>query len=230
MKLESWLAFGAHSDDVEIGMSGSIATHTANGGRVTICDLTQAELSSNGTVERRKEEAKNAAAVLGVTERLNLGLPDRGLFLKEEYIASIVSVIRNVKPDSIFVPYPKDRHPDHGNCSKLVEEAAFSAGVNNVVDPDGLPSHRVKNIYFYFINGFHKPHLLVDISSVFEKKVAALNCYGSQFVKSDESFATPLVNGYIESVSAREKMFGFEAGVAYAEGFITKKPYLLKTL
>lgn len=138
MKLESWLAFGAHSDDVEIGMSGSIATHTANGGRVTICDLTQAELSSNGTVERRKEEAKNVTAVLGVTERLNLGLPDRGLFLKEEYIASIVSVIRNVKPDSIFVPYPKDRHPDHGNCSKLVEEAAFSAGVNNVVDPDEI--------------------------------------------------------------------------------------------
>ncbi|MDN4522836.1 bacillithiol biosynthesis deacetylase BshB1 [Fictibacillus fluitans] len=230
MKLESWLAFGAHSDDVEIGMSGSIAIHTAKGGTVTICDLTKAELSSNGTVDRRKEEAKNAAEVLGVTERLNLGIPDRGIFMKEEYIAAVVSVIRKVKPDTIFVPYSLDRHPDHGNCTKLVEEAAFSAGVKNVSDPEGLPPHRVKNIYFYFINGFHKPHLLVDISSVFEKKVAALNCYESQFVKGDDSFDTPLVNGYIESVSAREKMYGSEAGVAFAEGFITKKPYLLKTL
>ncbi|UZJ80853.1 bacillithiol biosynthesis deacetylase BshB1 [Fictibacillus sp. KU28468] len=230
MNKESWLAVGAHSDDVEIGMSGTIAIHTANGGKVSICDLTRAELSSNGTVELRKVEAGHAAEVIGVSERLNLELPDRGLLMKEEYILAIVSLIRRKKPDCLFIPYWEDRHPDHGNCSRLSEEAAFSAGVRNIIDPDNLPPHRVKKIYYYFINGFHKPQLLVDVSSVYEKKKAALQCYKSQFVKQDDSFDTPLVNGYIESVSAREKMFGHEAGVDYAEGFMMKKPLLLKKL
>ncbi|MDN4074541.1 bacillithiol biosynthesis deacetylase BshB1 [Fictibacillus terranigra] len=230
MNKESWLAVGAHSDDVEIGMSGTISIHTANGGKATICDLTRAELSSNGTVELRKEEAARAAAVLGVSERLNLGLPDRGLQMKEEYILAIVSVIRKQQPDCLFIPYWEDRHPDHGNCSRLAEEAAFSAGVRNIVDPESLPPHRVKKIYYYFINGFQKPQVMVDVSNVYKKKIAALQCYESQFVKRDDSFDTPLVNGYIESVSAREKMFGHEAGVGYAEGFMTKRPLLLKNL
>lgn len=230
MSKESWLAFGAHSDDVEIGMAGTLAIHTATGGRAVICDLTQAELSSNGTVTIRDGEARDAASVLGVAERLNVGLPDRGLFLKEEYIARIVSVIREVRPDCLFMPYWEDRHPDHGNASRLVEEAAFSAGVKNVVDPKELPPHRVKNIYYYFINGFHKPQFMVDVSEVYEKKEAALNCYKSQFVKQADTFDTPLVNGYIESVSARERAFGHEAGVRFAEGFMKRKPLLLKEL
>ncbi|MED4987858.1 PIG-L family deacetylase, partial [Geobacillus stearothermophilus] len=45
------LAFGAHPDDVEIGMGGTIAKYTRRGFRVIICDLTKAELSSNGTVD-----------------------------------------------------------------------------------------------------------------------------------------------------------------------------------
>ena len=74
------LAFGAHADDVEIGMGGTIARMSEQGLKVVICDLTQAELSSNGTVEIRKQEASKAAEVLGVHERIHLHLPDRGLF------------------------------------------------------------------------------------------------------------------------------------------------------
>ena len=58
------LAFGAHADDVEIGMGGTIAKYAALGKKIGICDLTKADLSSNGTVERRMEEAKNAAEIL----------------------------------------------------------------------------------------------------------------------------------------------------------------------
>lgn len=52
------LAFGAHSDDVEIGMGGTIAKYTKKGFQIGICDLTQAELSSNGTVETRKAKRR----------------------------------------------------------------------------------------------------------------------------------------------------------------------------
>lgn len=221
------LAFGAHADDVEIGMAGTIAKLVTEGKRVAICDLTNAELSSNGTVNLRKEEARLAAEILGVSFRTSLAFPDRGLFLKEEYIREIVKVIRTYRPQIVFAPYFDDRHPDHGNCAHLVEEAVFSAGIRKYQPDEKYPPHRVKKVYFYMINGFHKPDFTVDITPYIGHKLESLRAYKSQFEQTEESVDTPLVNGYIETVEAREKMFGKQVGVSFAEGFKTKVPILL---
>lgn len=226
MKLDI-LAFGAHSDDVEIGMGGTIAKYAAEGKSIGICDLTKAEMSSNGTVNTRSREANEAAGILGVKTRETLDLPDRGLFLKEEYIKKVVRVIRRNTPDIVFAPYFDDRHPDHGSCARLVEEAVFSAAIRKYDEGHGLTAHRPKALYFYMINGFHKPDFVVDVSDFIHLKINALNAYESQFMKEAATFDTPLVNGYIETVEAREKLFGKEAGVAYAEGFMSKKPLLI---
>ncbi|CAM4105610.1 deacetylase [Bacillus manliponensis] len=219
------LAFGAHADDVEIGMAGTIAKYANEGYEVGICDLTEADLSSNGTVEIRKQEALAAARHIGVKERINLALPDRGLYMKEAYIKEIVKVIRTYKPKLVFAPYYEDRHPDHANCAKLVEEAVFSASIRKYM-PE-LPAHRVSSLYFYMINGFHKPNFCINISEYMKQKVAALEAYESQFKTGVEGVVTPLTEGYVETVIAREKMFGKEVGVTYAEGFMSKKPILL---
>ncbi|WP_026563906.1 bacillithiol biosynthesis deacetylase BshB1 [Bacillus sp. UNC41MFS5] len=221
------LAFGAHADDVEIGMAGTIAKFTSEGKRVGICDLTDADLSSNGNVELRKLEAAKAAEVLKVSCRTSLGFPDRGLFLKEENIREIARVIRKNKPQIVFAPYFEDRHPDHGNCASLVEEAVFSAGIRKYVTEGNEPAHRVERVYFYMINGFHKPDFVIDISQYIDKKLQALREYKSQFQQTEETYNTPLVNGYIETVEARERMFGKLVGVTFAEGFKTKVPILL---
>lgn len=221
------LAFGAHADDVEIGMGGTIAKFAEEGKLIGICDLTKAEMSSNGTVETRAKEAAKAADILGVKVRKVLGLPDRGLYLNDEYIKKIVEVIRFYRPAIVFAPYFDDRHPDHGSCARLVEEAVFSAAVRKYGSEAGLEPHRPTALYFYMINGFHKPDFTIDISGHMQKKVDALNAYESQFLKGSETFDTPLVNGYIESVEARERLFGKEAGVQYAEGFKSKKPMLI---
>jgi N-acetylglucosamine malate deacetylase 1 len=221
------LAFGAHADDVEIGMGGTIAKFTAEGKKIGICDLTSAQLSSNGNIETRKIEASNAAQILGVDERTSLGLPDRGLFLTEDYIRKIAGVIRSYRPRVVFAPYFDDRHPDHGNCARLVEEAVFSAGIKRFqTEKDELP-HRVEKMYFYMINGFHKPDFVIDISSFMTKKIEALNAYKSQFEKTDQSFDTPLVNGYIKTVESRENLYGHQVGVDFAEGFKTNIPFLV---
>jgi LmbE family N-acetylglucosaminyl deacetylase len=68
---------------------------------------------------------------------------------------------------------------------------------------------------------------MVDISNTVGKKIESLQAYRSQFIKTTESVNTPLVNGYIEMVTSRERIFGSEVGVEYAEGFISKKPFLL---
>jgi N-acetylglucosamine malate deacetylase 1 len=221
------LAFGAHADDVEIGMAGTIAKLTAAGKRIGICDLTDADLSSNGNVDLRKKEALQSAQILGVSYRTSLGIPDRGLYLKEEYINRIVKVIRIYKPQIVFAPFFEDRHPDHGNCARLVEEAVFSAGIRKYeTDNNDLP-HRVDKVYFYMINGYHKPDFTIDISPYIDKKLESLRAYKSQFEQTEQSYNTPLVNGYIETVEAREKMFGKQVGVSFAEGFKTKVPILL---
>ncbi len=222
-----FLAIGAHPDDVEIGMGGTIAKYTQKGFKAGICDLTKAELSSNGTVTIRQGEAKRAGEILGISERIQLSIPDRGLYVTDSTIRQLVEVIRTYKPRIVFAPYYKDRHPDHGNCSHLVEEAVFSAGIKNYQDNQELSAHRVQHVYFYMINGFHKPDFVVDISETIEIKLNSLRAYESQFKKVDGSTDTPLTNGYIDAVESRERLYGNEVGVMYAEGFLAKKPILL---
>jgi N-acetylglucosamine malate deacetylase 1 len=213
------LAFGAHSDDVEIGMGGTIAKYAAEGKKVVICDLTKAEMSSNGTPESRGKEAEEAASILGAAERLNLGLPDRGLYMKKEFIDHIVRIIRLYKPKAVFAPYEVDRHPDHGNASVLVKEAFFSAGIRKYGGAELGEAHKPSALYFYMINGFHNPGFVIDITEYIETKLKSLQAYQSQFVRSEGSVSTPLTEGYLESVEARERMMGKTAGLTFAEGF-----------
>lgn len=221
------LAFGAHPDDVEIGMAGTLAKYKEQGYKTGICNLTYAERSSNGTVEIRQKEASNAGEVLELDALIQLSLPDRGLLMKEEYILEIVSVIRKYKPRLVFAPYYEDRHPDHGNCAHLVEEAVFSSGIKRVEDSEGQNSHKPENLYFYQINGLNKPEFYIDITNQIDKKAKALEAYTSQFEKNPGGVETPLTNGYVEAVISRERAYGKQIGSMYAEGFFAKGPLVL---
>jgi len=141
------LVFGAHPDDAEIGMGGTIRKHVLAGLKVGICDLTLAEMSSNGTVETRRREADAASEALGIAYRSNLELPDRGLTPSREHIEAIVAEIRKCRPRIVFAPYWQDRHPDHIACSHLVQEAVFNAKLRKYM-PD-LAAHSVEQCYFY---------------------------------------------------------------------------------
>src|SRR5689334_7596051 len=101
------LVFGPHPDDIEIGLGGTIARHTAEGRTVGLCDLTEAELSSNGTRDERRAEAAAAARVLGASWRENLGWPDGGIANTPELLRSAVEMIRRHRPRAVAVPYWK---------------------------------------------------------------------------------------------------------------------------
>jgi bacillithiol biosynthesis deacetylase BshB1 len=224
MKLDI-LVFGAHADDAEIGMAGTIAKHTAAGLKVGLCDLTAAEMSSNGTVEIRKAEAQQAADVLGAAVRSNLGLPDRGLYMTEAHLAAVTAEIRRFAPAIVFAPYWEDRHPDHIACSKLVEEAVFNAKLRKYM-PD-KPAVPAPQLYFYFINDLGRADLIVDVTEQYGVKEQALSCYRSQFQKipGGDVVSTPLNEGYIERVRSRDMLLGQRRLIPYAEGFAAKVPY-----
>ncbi|XOQ16237.1 MAG: bacillithiol biosynthesis deacetylase BshB1 [Shouchella clausii] len=220
------LACGAHPDDIEIGMGGTVATYIQKGYNVAFLTLTLAELSSNGDIASRQQEAKAAAQQLGVSTRYQLEFPDRGLtYIGEEKLEEVVDIIRLTKPTLVFMP-AADRHPDHGQCGALIKEAIFNAGIRRY--GKGEP-HKVKAAYSYFINGFAKPDFVVDVTDSHSAKVAALQAYKSQFV-AQGGVQTPLTDGYIEAVIARDRLFGKEVGVALAEGFIAEKPLVMANL
>ncbi|MDP5273832.1 bacillithiol biosynthesis deacetylase BshB1 [Chengkuizengella axinellae] len=223
------LIFGAHPDDAEIGMGGTIYKHTLAGYRIGICDLTYAEMSSNGDVNTRQQEANAANEVLNLTVRSNLGLPDRGLQLVSEQIDKITLEIRKYQPKIVFSPFWIDRHPDHVMCSKMVDEAIFNAKLRNYL-PEYSPWKVEKN-YYYFINDIQDADMMVDISSVYEQKKSALQAYRSQFQQVGSApgiVNTPLNQGYLQNVEARDRLLGQKSNSAYAEGFISKAPYLVE--
>lgn len=225
------LAFGAHPDDVEIGMAGTLAKYASAGKKVAICNLTKAELSSNGTVNIRQQEAEEAANHLGLTSRIQLDLADRGLSINEaESLAKITSVIRTYKPTIVFAPGSPDRHPDHIHAGRLIQEAVFNARIHKYKCMDNLPAHKVRDVFTYFINGLAQPDFVVDIAEWKEHKRKALQAYKSQFEHSQASVETPLNAEYIASVEARDKVFGSQAGLQIAEGFQTVKPFVVSNL
>ncbi|MEC4565196.1 bacillithiol biosynthesis deacetylase BshB1 [Paenibacillus sp. CMAA1739] len=222
------LVFGAHADDAEIGMGGTIAKHTAAGLKVGVCDLTWAEMSSNGDVDTRMAEAEQASKVLGLAVRTNLGLPDRGLYVTPEHVAAVTAEIRRHAPKVVFAPYWEDRHPDHVMCSKLVEEAVFNAKLRRFM-PES-PAVQVEQLYFYFINDIGRTDLIVDITEHYEAKEQSLLSYASQFqaAPGKDTVSTPLNQGYVERVKARDSLLGQRKLISYAEGFASKTPYLVK--
>ncbi|WP_139999522.1 bacillithiol biosynthesis deacetylase BshB1 [Paenibacillus paridis] len=223
------LVFGAHADDAEIGMGGTIAKHVQAGLRVGVCDLTEAEMSSNGTVELRKKEASDASHVLGLAMRSNLGLPDRGLEPSKQQIERIVAEIRKHQPRVVFAPYWVDRHPDHVAASRLIEEAVFNAKLRRYM-PE-LPAVSVSQLIYYYINDVDQVSLIVDISEFQETKRNALLAYRSQFdaaAAGSDRVATPLTNHYVERVEARDSLLGQTRGWAYAEGFAIKRPHAVQ--
>jgi bacillithiol biosynthesis deacetylase BshB1 len=219
------LVFAAHPDDAEIGIGGILAKHHAAGLRTVLCHLTEAELSSNGTVERRREEAKAAAKILGISELINLGFPDRGLNRSPEQILKMTQVIRQYRPQVVLAPYFDDRHPDHVACSHMAKEAVFDAAIRKKQTPGNEPAHRVPYFYYYFINNIAKADIIVDVSDVYHRKQAALAAYASQFSRSEGEVETPLNQpAYQAMIEGRDSIWGYQIGTRYGEGLVSPHP------
>ena len=217
------LVFGPHADDIEIGLGGTVARHAAEGLRVGLCDLTKAELSTNGTPEHRLREAAEAASVLGAAWRENLGWPDGEIEPIAAHIQSAVDLIRRARPRVIAIPYWADRHPDHVAASEVLRQAIFKSGLRQY--ESGTQAWRPEWVCHYFINDSVMPSFVVDVSAQYEIKRRALACYRSQFEGSDAKVATRLnAPTFRQLIESRDAQFGALAGVAFAEGVVVRDP------
>lgn len=227
MKLDI-LAFGVHPDDVELSCSGTLMMELTHGKQVGIIDLTRGELGTRGTAHTRKEEAEEAAKIMGIMVRENMGMRD-GFFLNDEtHQLQVIKKIRQYQPDIVLCNAVEDRHPDHGRSSKLVSDSCFLSGLRKIETiMNGLPQQewRPKYVFHYIQDRYLNPDFVIDVSAVFEQKLQAIKAYGTQFhnPELDEPQTYISTPGYLESVIYRHKMFGKMIGVEYAEGFVTEK-------
>lgn len=227
MKLDI-LAIGVHPDDVELGCSGTILKHIAQGKKVGILDLTKGELGSRGSGELRLQEAEKAAQLLGVAVRENLGFED-GFFQNDKtHQLKIIEIIRKYQPDVVLANAPKDRHPDHGRAAQLVSEACFYSGLVKVeTEFDGKNQElwRPKAVYHYIQDRFLQPDFVVDVTGFVDQKMEAIMAFSSQFYNPASDLPeTPISNQqFLDFVKARMANFGRDINVDYAEGFTVER-------
>ncbi len=174
------LAIAAHRDDVELTCAGTLIKAADAGYRTGILDLTAGETGTRGSAELRAAEAERAARILGVTERRNAGLPDAHLENTDAARRVLVEHIRHFAPRVVILPFPVGRHPDHRVASELGRDACFLAGLAKYASGSPHRPHKILYALSYREDPV-KPTFVVDISDQFERKLAAIRCYASQF-------------------------------------------------
>jgi N-acetylglucosamine malate deacetylase 1 len=222
-----YLIIAAHPDDAEIGAGGTIALLLAEGKKVGILDLTDGEPTPHGSPEIRRRESEAASAVLGISWRENLGLPNRKLEADLEARAKLAGVIRQVRPRVLLAPYWEDSHPDHVAASALVDAARFWAKLTKS-DLAGSPHFPDRILYYFSVHlRIHpRPAFVADISAHIEAKMRALACYRSQFVEGRPS--TPPM--FLDTVRDRARYWGWAIGAAYGEPFAAREELGLRSL
>jgi bacillithiol biosynthesis deacetylase BshB1 len=218
------LAIAAHCDDAELTCAGTLARAADAGYRTGILDLTAGETGTRGSAELRAQEAERAAAVLGVSERRNACLPDAHLTNTDETRRVVVEQIRHLAPRVVILPFPVGRHPDHRVASELGRDACFLAGLARY-DAGGTPHRPFKILYaLSYREDPIKPTFVVDISAQFERKLAAVRCYASQFdgaKAAGEIF--PTGQDLYSLVQSQNEHYGSLIRARYGEPFYTEE-------
>jgi len=219
----SLLAIAAHRDDVELTCGGTLAKAAAMGQRTAIIDLTRGEMGTRGSAELREREAAKAAEILGVAERVNLGLPDAGVHNTDETRAALVHEIRRLRPTVVLAPALGGRHPDHRITAELVRDACFLSGLAKYA-PGGAPAHRPRKVIhnLTYREDHQKPTFVVDITEVFEQKMKAIQAYESQFagaVQAGEVF--PNSDSLFDIIRHHSAHYGSLIRARYGEPFFT---------
>jgi bacillithiol biosynthesis deacetylase BshB1 len=211
------ICFGAHPDDVEIGMGATAAKMARSGLDVLLVDLTDGEPTPRGTHETRMVEAAASASVLGV-RRLTLDLPNRELFDTVEARRAVAEVLRAERARIVFAPYPMDAHPDHIAASAIIEAARFYAKFVKT-DMAGQP-HYPARLYHYWavhLRILEKPSFIVDVSEDLDAKMGALAAYESQFTTNEANV------GILPWVRVQAASWGALIGTAAGEPFYARE-------
>jgi LmbE family N-acetylglucosaminyl deacetylase len=202
MQSKSILVFGAHPDDLEIGMGGTIAKLSAVGYEVQPIIATLPNFVKSDTKEGRKTESMLSAKVMGCKAPVFLDLSPDEMIFGRKFITLIGSLVTKYKPDSVFTQWYGDSHQDHQILTKSVISACRDQD-NLFMYETTIPGGITENSF--------RPQLFVDISETLDTKKNALECFESQFVRCGEI--------WIPAIIGRCSYRGYQINAKYAEAF-----------
>lgn len=221
------LAIGAHPDDVEVFMGGTLARLTANGLAVLLVDLSSGEPARHAPRGVRAEQAARAAEILGA-DRLTLSFQDRLIRDTPECRLAVAEPIRRFRPRIVFTSEGCGVHPDHKAVTDIVVNAVFYARLTKWEEVPGgerlaaSEPHEVERLFFGHCrmeSAWERFDFAVDVSDVYERKLAALAVYESVFSGDQVEL--------LERYSAEDRYVGSQLGVRYAEAFRARSPLLV---
>ncbi|MCD6301975.1 MAG: PIG-L family deacetylase [Anaerolineae bacterium] len=182
------LAFGAHPDDCDILLGGMAILWSRLGHQVTFVSTTNGDtghyrMGGGPLARRRQAEAQRSAEIAGIRYRV-LDIHNGQIMPTLENRWRLVEIIREVEPDLVVSHRPCDYHPDHRYTGQLVQDAAYTVTIPNVV---ALTPHLKSNpVFACFSDRFQRPYpfqadVIIDIDAVMSTKIDMLHCHTSQF-------------------------------------------------
>ncbi len=225
------LAVGAHPDDVEFLMAGTLAllgeagfeTHiltVANGS----CGTT--EYSREEIIRIRRAEATKAAEAMGATYHPGL-VDDLMIYYEDSLVRKATAVVREVKPDIVLLPSLADYMEDHMNAARVTVTACFSRGIPNYVS-DPPVDVTGQDVYLYHaqphanrdgMRNVVTPVVFVDVTDKIVTKEDMLRCHESQKRWLDESQGMDSYLVIMRDICAEIAGMSGVPGMKYAEGW-----------
>ena len=202
-KKQSVIAFGAHPDDLEIGMGGTLAKLARLGYDVNLVIATLPNFVKTDIKEQRRIEATMSAKTLGCKSPQFLDLSPDEITIGRKFVTMINEIISKHKPEAVFTQWIGDSHQDHQALTRAV--IAASRDSNNLfMYETTIPGGLTENAF--------RPQLYIDITETLEVKSNALDCFHSQ--KNNRCG-----NLWIDAVVGRCSYRGYQMNVKYAEAF-----------
>lgn len=219
------LAIFAHPDDLELTVGGTMLKMKSLGYRTGALDVTRGEMGTRGTVEGRAKEAEDAARILKLDVRENLGLADGHVFVDDASRTAMVKVLRRLKPRVILTHQLDDPHPDHDHIARLARESARLSSMRNYDPETGdkkIPPPMVAhNIFSRHV----QPSFVVDISEFLDEKMASIRAHRSQFhdPSSTEPETRLTAATFLDELENRSRYFGSLIGVSAGEPYFVRE-------
>jgi len=200
---ESILIFGAHPDDIEIGMGGTVAKLSKSDDYdVHLVIATLPNFVKSDTKEGRQSEAIMSAKVMGCSSPELLDLSPEELVFNRRFVGIVDKIIKEKKPDAVFTQWIGDSHQDHQALTRAV--IAACRDLNNIFMYETTIPGGITECAF-------RPQLYIDIAKTIETKKEALNCFDSQKIRCGQY--------WIDAIIGRCRYRGYQLNTEYAEAF-----------
>ncbi len=216
------LVVASHPDDEILGPGGTLARHAAEGASVDILIMAEGATSRDDTrdsaaraneISHLRESAARAAKILGLNPPRFGGLPDNRMDSLEllDVVKLVEATVAETRPNIVYTHHAYDLNVDH----RITHEAVLTA-----CRP--LPGSGVSAIYTYetvsstewgVTGNQFAPNHFVDMSAFLDRKIAALEAYGSEMRPSPHARS-------FQAVRALANMRGSTVGVIAAEAFM----------